>query len=221
MEFKKCSKCGEYKELTAFQPDKSKTSGYKSQCKECIKNNPSRQKYMQNYRDTHKEYYREKHEEYRENNREKLATRSREFRSLHPEKTREYYIKNKDKILERCKRYRQSERGKEIRKKYYLSEKAKADKIYQRIKRRAIIINGDTDITIQKLFDRDKGVCKLCGKLCDWNDIKYKNGCTITGDNYPSIDHIKPLSKGGSHTWDNVQLAHCYCNSVKQDKTLD
>ena len=33
--------------------------------------------------------------------------------------------------------------------------------------------------------------------------------------NYPSIDHTVPVSKGGTHTWDNVQLAHFYCNRVK------
>lgn len=29
------------------------------------------------------------------------------------------------------------------------------------------------------------------------------------------MDHKKPISKGGSHTWDNIQLAHHVCNSRK------
>ena len=36
---------------------------------------------------------------------------------------------------------------------------------------------------------------------------------------YPTVDHIVPLSKGGTHTWNNVQLAHMACNSGKCDKT--
>ena len=77
----------------------------------------------------------------------------------------------------------------------------------------------DNDITLPLLFKRDKGVCKICGGLCNWSDIEVKDGYAVVGDNYPSIDHIKPISKGGSHTWDNVQLAHKQCNSIKSDKT--
>lgn len=33
-----------------------------------------------------------------------------------------------------------------------------------------------------------------------------------------SIDHIRPLSKGGTHTWDNVQLAHLKCNIKKGNR---
>lgn len=78
----------------------------------------------------------------------------------------------------------------------------------------------DNDITLPLLFKRDKGICKICGGLCDWKDVNTRNGCIIVGNNYPSIDHITPISKGGSHTWDNVQLAHKLCNSIKSDKTL-
>ena len=70
-------------------------------------------------------------------------------------------------------------------------------------------------ITIKSVFNRDGGVCKICGKPCDLNDRSY--GCY--GPNYPTVDHIIPLSKGGPHTWDNVQLAHAICNSYKRDLT--
>jgi len=33
----------------------------------------------------------------------------------------------------------------------------------------------------------------------------------------PTIDHVIPLSKGGTHEPANVQLAHYYCNSIKAD----
>ena len=42
-----------------------------------------------------------------------------------------------------------------------------------------------------------------------------ENGVIICGNNYPSIEHIKPAALGGSHTWDNVKLAHRRCNSLK------
>lgn len=97
-------------------------------------------------------------------------------------------------------------------------EKVKARKTFDRARRRSRSSVGDRDITLEKLFDRASGVCSLCGKKCDHMDYELSNGVFIAGDNYPSIDHIKPLSKGGSHTWDNVQLAHRKCNSIKRDR---
>lgn len=78
----------------------------------------------------------------------------------------------------------------------------------------------DLDITLPLLFKRDEGICKICGGICDWNDVDIKDKYAVAGNNYPSIDHIVPISKGGSHTWDNVQLAHKRCNSIKSNKTV-
>ncbi len=72
----------------------------------------------------------------------------------------------------------------------------------------------DTDISLEKLFLRDDGVCQICGGLCDYNDCYTNdNGTFIAGELYPSRDHIVPLSKGGKHSWENVRLAHRRCNS--------
>jgi hypothetical protein len=76
----------------------------------------------------------------------------------------------------------------------------------------------DSDITLEKLFKRDSGKCYLCGGDCDWSDIRVnENGIHIAGNQYPSIDHVFPLSKGGTDTWDNIKLAHRICNSLKRD----
>lgn len=72
----------------------------------------------------------------------------------------------------------------------------------------------DTDITLEKLFKRDGGVCYLCGGECDWSDMD-SNGNAQS--RYPSVDHVRPLSKGGTHTWDNIKLAHRACNTRKRD----
>ena len=77
----------------------------------------------------------------------------------------------------------------------------------------------DKDITIEGLYNRDKGKCALCGGICEWNDYIKKDNCFIAGNFYPSIDHIVPLSKGGEHSWSNVQLAHRVCNSRKSNKS--
>lgn len=75
----------------------------------------------------------------------------------------------------------------------------------------------DRDITLQKLYRRDGGVCYLCGGQCDWTDIEERDGVLIAGDSYPSIDHVVPLAGEGKHEWKNVRLAHRICNTRKSD----
>lgn len=65
-------------------------------------------------------------------------------------------------------------------------------------------VTADKDITIKKLYERDNGICQICKQACKWED--------------KSIDHTIPLSKGGSHIWDNVQLAHLSCNVTKGNR---
>lgn len=101
--------------------------------------------------------------------------------------------------------------------KQYCSEKCmkrwamrvKNDRRLKRMKQR----KHDNDITLEKLFGRDSGICYLCGGACDWDDMTDGNA----GDSYPSIDHVLPLAKGGTHTWDNIKLAHRKCNWEKRD----
>ena len=86
-------------------------------------------------------------------------------------------------------------------------------------KKKAVII--DRGITLEKLYERDKGICWLCGCQCDWKDYEITpDGAFVVGKNYPSEDHVVPLSKGGLHSWDNVKLAHHYCNTIKRDKVV-
>jgi hypothetical protein len=78
----------------------------------------------------------------------------------------------------------------------------------------------DKDITLWKLYQRDRGICYLCGGVCDKSDYVIKDGVKICGKNYPSKDHVIPLARGGKHQWENVRLAHLGCNIEKSDTTL-
>lgn len=61
------------------------------------------------------------------------------------------------------------------------------------------------------VFDRDNWVCQLCHEKVDAKlDGRARLG--------PTLDHIVPVSLGGTHTWDNVQLAHRYCNTSKGNR---
>lgn len=78
----------------------------------------------------------------------------------------------------------------------------------------------DRDITLEKLFERDGGICWICGMMCDYNDKVMRNKTTIAGNLFPSIDHVKPLSEGGEHSWKNIKLAHRICNTRRYKRSL-
>lgn len=73
----------------------------------------------------------------------------------------------------------------------------------------------DRGITAKKLYDRDGGVCWICGGQCDLDDYITRESTIICGNNYPSVDHIVPVCEGGEDSWENVRLAHRRCNSLR------
>ncbi len=78
-------------------------------------------------------------------------------------------------------------------------------------------VKYDERVTLAGVYERDSGVCQLCGRATDWNDNRY----VFSGPTHPTIDHIIPLSRGGSHTWGNVQLACHECNSKKGNEVAN
>jgi len=86
--------------------------------------------------------------------------------------------------------------------------------------RRQREIAGKSDIIpLDELIKRDGGICQICGEEVDLDDGWFDTDRHFhIGRLYPTIDHIVPLAKGGTTTWDNVQLAHLACNSAKCDR---
>lgn len=91
-----------------------------------------------------------------------------------------------------------------------------------------------------KRGQRIKSSVKLC-RRCVWDYDKYKmsarelavrdgTNCGICGEAVdmslrradslmcPSVDHVIPRSRGGTHEPDNLQLAHLLCNHRKSDR---
>jgi hypothetical protein len=72
-------------------------------------------------------------------------------------------------------------------------------------------------VTSKTIFARDQGRCWICTKPTEpWSSWR-SSGQRLGQDQrwLPTLDHIRPLSKGGSHTEDNVRLAHLLCNSLR------
>lgn len=77
-------------------------------------------------------------------------------------------------------------------------------------------VEYDRSITLNRLIERDGMTCYLCGKTCTKDDNRWGS----FGPDYPTIDHVIPLSKGGTHTWDNVRVACGICNELKGDEVI-
>ena len=91
------------------------------------------------------------------------------------------------------------------------------------VRRHRLRENGKVDytVTLDKLIKRDKGKCKMCGEMVDVNDYTVnEGGVFIASDRYPSVACINPVSNGGTHTWDNIQLAHRNCNTTKGNRAV-
>lgn len=111
--------------------------------------------------------------------------------------SKKYAIENKpyDKKLQaiRTKKWRQTEKGK----RWHIMSLAKS----RAMKRE----NGPCERIYRDIvWRRDSGICHICGESCQMNSWH--------------LDHIIPLSRGGTHTYDNVAVSHPICNIRKKDK---
>ena len=80
----------------------------------------------------------------------------------------------------------------------------------------------DRDISLEKLYERDDGICYLCGGECDYHDHTITlEGHYIAGPTHPSIEHVIAIANKGMHSWENVKLAHFRCNTLKSDTKLE
>lgn len=96
----------------------------------------------------------------------------------------------------------------------------KCKKIKYKPKKRYKGITIDSDISLFKLAERDHNQCQICGLFVNWDDYIKTDKTIVCGNMYPSIDHIRPISLGGLHSWDNVQLAHRGCNTRKRNRYI-
>jgi hypothetical protein len=140
---------------------------------------------------------------------------------------KEYYKNNIEKEKARAKKYKENNKNKisEILRKWHLAnpnkKKEYSDKYYaynkhkymdNAKKRRAKLLNAEIEkFSAIEIYERDNWICGICKKPVDKN-IKHPHPFS------KSLDHIIPLYLGGSHSRDNVQLAHLRCNIKKGTK---
>ena len=71
------------------------------------------------------------------------------------------------------------------------------------------LVAGPTEhVNRREVFDRDEWRCQVCKEPVD-QTLRWPDPLSAT------LDHVVPLSRGGRHAPDNVQLAHFICNVRK------
>jgi len=142
------------------------------------------------------------------NNKEKFKEICRKRKKAHPEEDRAYSkkwaAKNYDRKIENGRRWR--ERNPEYGRNWRENNREKI-RNYAEIRRaRLAEVGGDLTVdeweAIQEFY---RYKCLCCGR----EDVKL------------TIDHVLPISLGGSHTADNIQPLCGPCNSSKRDKHID
>lgn len=67
---------------------------------------------------------------------------------------------------------------------------------------------------IKKIYaEREKMRCYICGK-----EMTYSDETNISDSKRPSLDHVKPKSKGGTDYPSNIRAVHISCNKSKGNK---
>ena len=73
-------------------------------------------------------------------------------------------------------------------------------------------------IDYRKLYQAGDGCCAICFRPCDDPSVWAEWDGLTWMPKAPTVDHIIALANGGTHTWNNVQLACAECNSHKGDR---
>lgn len=212
---KYCHKCGRTLPTDCFSRDRRSRDELQSKCKDCNRA----------YRDTHKEqssaYFRDRYAADSERigaaNRARYASnpqRNAEYRAANRERRKEqsraWHAANKEHSAEYDRQYRRANREQrsETWHAWYETNKARLIARGRAVTniRRGRVRNAEGTHTIADIraqHARQKGRCYWCGKA--------------VGKAY-HVDHIVPLSRGGSNWPDNLVIACPQCNLSKGNK---
>jgi 5-methylcytosine-specific restriction endonuclease McrA len=162
--------------------------------------------YQRRYRDAHREERIEAARRYHAARREEANDYCRRYYAEHREERGEYRAAHRDEHAEYNRHYRAEHReeDREASRRYYAEHRER--KVAGSHRRRALVAGAPgahtaADVAAQYL--RQHGRCHWCGDK-------------VAQDYH--VDHVTPLSKGGSNGPENLVIACASCNLSKSDK---
>lgn len=192
---KTCGTCGETKPLASFGTKLGKPLPH---CKTCMaaRDRARRAANPERFREVERQRY-------ANGGREAKLASARDWYARNQQhnldRRRTYYYANPEKMAGQTARWRAKnpERAAEL---------GRADRAVRRARK---VANGPVElITHGEIGERDNWTCGLCHLAVDpalkWPHIHSR-----------VLDHIIPLARGGTHTRDNVRIAHWLCNARK------
>lgn len=164
-------------------------------------------------REYNHKWYLEHREEKREydaarynSNRDREIARAKAYNKSHAaaveQKRKQYIDRNRERIRGRRAKYRQQHRDGIALYQHKWSEEHKDKCSKYREQRRARVRGALVeDFYRDEIYKRDGGKCHICSKKVSKNNWH--------------LDHIIPLSRGGTHTRNNVAVSCPMCNLKK------
>lgn len=229
---KRCCACLVLKPTSDFQKDKSRPDGLVVKCRACS-NKAGRECYQRNHTNwkaRKKQWWVKNRGRYNVSKRQKAV----ENRDKHLAYRRGWYAANRERILkqvsERAKRVRRTQPERErarVRRQYekhrarvlahqkaYIQRRLQRDPIGFRLARRnssarrrsRIVSTAVGRISYQRIMKRDRMTCHLCKRKVRVRELEF--------------DHVIPLAKNGTHTEENIAVAHRSCNKRKSANVL-
>lgn len=190
---------------TYFRANQTHSDGLSSQCKACA--DEAQKRYYEETRGEHLEYYRKRYRE----NREAILPKQKAYRDAHKEEMAEYKRKweqrNRERVRANHRNWRANRTEEQLEaERQWRREYAKRNRLQLNAKarRRRVLVRGaEGSHTVEEVWQMSEDQDHLCA-YCE---------TPLMGDFH--VDHLVPLSKGGSDYAENLAIACALCNVRK------
>jgi 5-methylcytosine-specific restriction endonuclease McrA len=151
------------------------------------------------YNKAHAANVRAANKAYRSANKHKIAAAKREHQAANAKRlneiSRSYYRENRNVLRPKMNAYMKGFRLRHPEKHAEKEARRRAQKKLTQVEK----------VDYRQILEDSRGLCGICRKPLDLFGIDF--------------DHIVPLARGGSHTRQNLQATHSYCNRAKGART--